>query len=165
MGPLGARRRGDQLRAIAIDLIATADNLYAAEARVSELEAECTRLRREMATAMATRPSTGGNAAAVPPPEPEQGETPAPDAGVLQARPTRRKGEGCDEFAARCYLHGYRTGHAAGQRFAAWQADNPPDEAGAVPLPPEVWQVQHATPAGVLRATFEPFATTTEPDA
>lgn len=36
--------------------------------------------------------------------------------------PVRRSGEAPDEWAARCYLHGYRVGHGAGERFAAHAA-------------------------------------------
>lgn len=122
LGSLGARRRGDQLRAIAIDMIVTADEVAASERRVEALQAENTRLRREMATAMATRPPVAAQDGPVPAVGPADRETAEPDASVLQARPTRRKGEHADEFAARCYLAGYRVGHAAGERFAAWKA-------------------------------------------
>lgn len=44
------------------------------------------------------------------------------DTESSEASPERRQNESPDEWAARCYLHGYGVGRRAGERFAAYRA-------------------------------------------
>lgn len=44
------------------------------------------------------------------------------DNAPTEQRPERRMAETPDEWAARCYFHGYNVGHGAGERFAEYDA-------------------------------------------